>query len=182
MKYADLHYGQIPTSYKAVKDELCKSGISAIHSLLKCFTCKTNSNRYINLVVLTAAYFERISCLVYKSGGSYKKLSEKRYKKAIFEDFAESPQEIFERVQNITADKAERIHKTVWQIADIVCPMMACISEQAFLSEYAYAIDYVIKHKGNLPKAEIGILFPENYDDYHYWSGMLVQKIKTYIE
>ena len=35
MKYSDLHYGQIPTSYKAVKSEALNSGVHAIFSLLK---------------------------------------------------------------------------------------------------------------------------------------------------
>lgn len=37
-KYADLHYGQIPTLKKAIRDELSQSGIAAIYSLMRCFT------------------------------------------------------------------------------------------------------------------------------------------------
>ena len=37
---------------------------------------------------------------------------------------------------------------TIRRIADTVCPMMACMDEQGFVSEYAYAIDYVIKVSG----------------------------------
>ena len=37
MKYTDLHYGQIPTLYQALKSELSKSGTAAIISLLRCF-------------------------------------------------------------------------------------------------------------------------------------------------
>lgn len=38
MKYTDLHYGQIPTLYQALKSELSKDGTAAIISLLRCFT------------------------------------------------------------------------------------------------------------------------------------------------
>lgn len=73
MKYTDLHYGQIPTLYQALKSELSKSGTAAIFSLLRCFTYDVDSNDYMIQVLLTANYLERISCLVYKSSdGKYK--------------------------------------------------------------------------------------------------------------
>ena len=50
--------------------------------------------------------------------------------------------------------------------------MMACVTEQAFVSEYAYAIEYVIKHDGKLLKPEIAELFPTNYPDYDFQSGI----------
>lgn len=138
MKYTDLHYGQIPTLYQALKSELSKSGTAAIFSLLRCFTYDVDSNDYMIQVLVTASYLERISCLVYKgSDGAYKKLPAEKYKKAIFESYAEFPQEVYERVQTygVSATEAERIHKMVWQIADLVCPMIACMWEQAFVSE-----------------------------------------------
>ena len=47
MKYSDLHYGQIPTSYKAVKSEALNSGVHAIFSLLKCFAYTIDSGDYM---------------------------------------------------------------------------------------------------------------------------------------
>lgn len=185
MKYTDLHYGQIPTLYQALKNELSKSGTAAIFSLLRCFTYDVDSNDYMIQVLLTANYLERISCLVYKSSdGKYKKLSENKYKKAIFESYAETPHEIYDRIQKyrVSETEAEWIHKMVWQIADLVCPMIACMSEQAFVSEYAYAIDYVIRRGRDLPKPDIAELFPRNYSDYNYWEGPLVDKVKEYID
>lgn len=185
MKYTDLHYGQIPTLYQALKNELSKSGTAAILSLLRCFTYDVDSNDYVLQVLLTANYLERISCLVYKSSdGKYKKLSENKYKKAIFESYAETPHEIYDRIQKyrVSETEAEWIHKMIWQIADLVCPMIACMSEQAFVSEYAYAIDYVIRRGRDLPKPDIAELFPRNYSDYNYWEGSLVDKVKEYID
>ena len=184
-KYTDLHYGQIPTSYKAIRDELSKSGTSAIFSLLRCFTYDVDSNDYMIRVFLAADYLERISCLVYKGGdGTYKKLNEQQYKKTIFEGYTETPREIYERIREygLSETEADLIHKMIWQIADLVCPMIACMSEQAFVSEYAYAIDYVIRHRCDLPKPDIVELFPINYSDYNYWKGPLIDKIKGYME
>ncbi len=185
MKYTDLHYGQIPTLYQALKSELSKSGTAAIFSLLRCFTYDVDSNDYMIQVFLTANYLERISCLVYKGKDrKYKKLSENKYKKVIFESYAEIPQEIYDRIREygISETEAELIHKMVWQIADLVCPMIACMSEQAFVSEYAYAIDYVIRHGRDLPKPDIAVLFPRNYSDYNCWEGTFVDKVKKYID
>ena len=50
--------------------------------------------------------------------------------------------------------------------------MLACVTEQAFVSEYAYAIEYAARHGGDLPKPEIGTLFPTNYPDYDYTQGV----------
>ena len=185
MKYTDLHYGQIPTLYQALKSEVSKSGTAAIFSLLRCFTYDVDSNDYMIQVLLTANYLERISCLVYKSSdGKYKKLSENKYKKAIFESYAETPREIYDRIQKyrVSETEAEWIHKMIRQIADLVCPMIVCMSEQAFVSEYAYAIDYVIRHGRDLPKPDIDGLFPRNYPDYNYWEGPFVDKVKEYID
>lgn len=82
----------------------------------------------------------------------------------------------------VSETEVEWIHKMIWQIADLVCPMIACMSEQAFVSEYAYAIDYVIRHGRDLPKPDIAELFPRNYSDYNYWEGPFVDKVKEYID
>ena len=184
MKCSDLHYGQIPTSYKAVKSEALNSGVHAIFSLLKCFAYTIDSGDYMTQVFVTANYFEHISRLVYKSDGEkYKKLPTERYKYLIFTGYAETPQEVFERMQNLGAVEAdaEQIFKQVWQIADLVCPMIACMDEQAFVQEYAYAIDYVIRHNCDLPKPEISSLFPKNYPDYEYWKGSIVEELNRYL-
>lgn len=76
-------------------------------------------------------------------------------------------------------EQAEHIFRLVWQVADIVCPMMACVCEQAFVSEYAYAIEYVIRHNVEFPKPEITLLFPGNYPDYNYSEG-IAEEIREY--
>lgn len=184
-KYTDLHYGQIPTLKKAIRDELSKSGITAIFSLMRCFTYDIDRIDYMIQVLVTANYLERMSCLVYRGAdGVYSKLPTQKYKESIFEGRAEFPQEVYEVISKygVSEAEAELIHKMIWQIADLVCPMIACMSEQAFVSEYAYAIDYVIRHRCDLPKPEIDELFPKNYPDYNYYEGSLVDKINQHIE
>ena len=81
--------------------------------------------------------------------------------------------------KNLTDDESKQIHKMIWQIADLVCPMLTSMSEQGFVSEYAYAIDYVIRHNGNLEQPVIGHFFPSDYPDYKYDEG-IAEEIHEY--
>ena len=183
MKTNDLHPKQIPTLRKTIKEELIFSSFSTILSLLKCFTFEIDSDQYTNQVIVTADYFERISRLVYKGkNGQYRKLTAEKYDYEIFVGLAETPEEVSDEIKRFgTAVEDEKlIFKMVRQISDLVCPMMACMEEQAFVSEYAFAIDYVIRHKGDLPKPDMGLLFPKNYPEYNYWEGTIVEKIEKY--
>lgn len=69
-----------------------------------------------------------------------------------------------------------------WDIKDKMLSAQSNMSEQAFVSEYAYAIDYVIRRGRDLPKPDIAELFPRNYSDYNYWEGPLVDKVREYID
>ena len=176
------HPGQIPTNMKTYSLEFLYYGAAAIESLFKCFIHDTNSFQQKNQIILTASLFERISCLIYLcKDGYYSKLPVSKYYEVIFEGSAETPEEIyyFLKRYGVTFEQAEHIFKLVWQVADLICPMMACISEQASISEYAYAIEYVIQHNGDLPKPEITILFPTNYADYRYQEG-IAETIRNY--
>lgn len=180
-KFDILHPRQIPTKMKTIRSYLFRQGIRAIRSLLKCLVSEPNSFQQKNHIIITAALFERISCLVYFGKDGYQKPSVEKYYKDIFEGFAETPEEVFYRVERfgVTEEKANHVFKLVWQVADLVCPMMSCVVEQAVVSEYAYAIEYVIRHNGDLPKPEISHLFPSNYPDYHHWEG-IADEIRNY--
>ena len=41
--------------------------------------------------------------------------------------------------------------------------------------KYAYAIEYVLRHDGDLPKPDITHMFPTNHPDYHYDRGIAVE-------
>lgn len=181
-RFDSPHPRQIPTTMKTIRFEIFELGINAIHSLLKCFIHEPNGYRQKNRIISTALLFERISCLVYRRrDGSFVKPPVSKYIDEIFAGFAETPEEVYDRVKSygVTFEQAEHIFRLVWQVADIVCPMMACVCEQAFVSEYAYAIEYVIRHNGKLPKPEITLLFPGNYPDYNYSEG-IAEEIREY--
>ena len=169
--YSALHPKQIPTSLKTIKSQLFFSGRSAINHLISCAVCVPGSLRQVNHIIIAAECFERLSRLVYRAGqGRFCKPKAEEYYNEIFINHAETPEEITyvpSLKYGVPPERAKEIYKIIHKTAEIVCPMMACVEEQAFLSEYAYAIEYVLSHKGNLPKPEIDLIFPTNYKDYH---------------
>ena len=145
--------------------------------LCNCIQCEPGSAEYYRHLLVASVILERVSCLIYRCwDGKYRKPSVSTYKAELFTPFAELPGELidFGKVTGATTETAEHVHEILWQIADLVCPMMACISEQGYINEYAYAIDYVIRHNGTLPKPEFKrrSLFPGNYKNYHYWEAV----------
>lgn len=177
-----LHPRQIPTTLKFIKSEFFHYGLHAIKSLLRCLASEPGSFKQKNHLLVAAISFERMSCLVYRGkNGNYRKPPIEEYITYTFEGFAETPEEIIYQLNkcDMAPASAEHMHRIIWKISDLICPMMSCLSEQAFVSEYAYAIEYVILHDGNLPKPKIPLLFPINYPDYNYREG-IANEIKDY--
>ena len=173
MKMKELHWKQIPTTCATLRGELSWKGHTAVYALIKCIL-NEGKPEYKNYLIVAADCFERVSCLVYRSGGRFKKPYAEKYKREVFDAWAETPEELRGRIEECGGDAAltHRCFKTIRRIADIVCPMMACMDEQGFVSEYAYAIDYVIKRGGDLPEPLVRGLFPTNYSDYDYTAGV----------
>lgn len=174
MKTDDLHPGQIPTTRAAIRRELWDKSYDIITVLLKCISLAPDSYGFINQAVVAASLLERVSCLVYKGkDGVWRKLPEEAYK-TIFVHYAETEEEVAERLADlgVPPERAGEIFRTLRRIAALVCPMMACVTEQAFVSEYAYAIEYAVRHGGDLPKPVIEMLFPTNYPDYDSTQGV----------
>ena len=170
-----LHPKQILTTRREVKACLSWRAYNTARAILRCLTLSPEDPEYLTWLYVAASSLERISCPVYRDkDGLIRKLKEKDYRKEIFEGWAETPEEVYDRTKEygVTPEGAVLIHKEMWQIADLVCPKMACATEHGFISEYAYDVDYVIRHKGDLPKPEIRLLFPQNYEDYHYTEGV----------
>lgn len=183
MKDNGLHPGQIPTTAAAIRTALRDREYEAIYSLLRCFTAEIGSPVYCNRVIVAASHFERVACLVTRDKtGGWRKLPEEAYK-TIFVHYAETEEEVAERLADlgVPPERAGEIFRTLRRIAALVCPMMACVTEQAFLSEYAYAIDYVIRRSGDLPQPEIAELFPTNYPDYDP-TAEIAEQIRPYEE
>ena len=82
----------------------------------------------------------------------------------------------------ITEDLLEYVIRCKTIIAAICCHFMEVIDEQFFISEYAYAFDYVLSKNGDLPMPEYGSteyrmdkhepFFPTNYKDFNYNDGI----------
>ena len=169
-----IHWRQIPTKKRVIKTYLGGISHNANSALLRALTSEQGSYYQKNKIVIDAALFERLSCLVYRgSDGPYHKLPDKEYRRGLFEAWAETLDEVCHLLgKRFTLADAEHIHKLIWQVADLVCPMMALESEQFFVGEYAYAIEYVIRHDGVLPKPEIKRGVPSNYKDYNDNEGI----------
>ena len=60
-----------------------------------------------------------------------------------------------------------RILKELW------CRFLSYLYEQAYIPEYAYALEYVVNH-ADLPFPEYGEwgFFPTNYPDFDYTEGI----------
>lgn len=179
-----LHPKQIPTTQKTIKRLCLDRSDEVVEQLIRCFLAERGSGEYKNLVVAAAFALERISCLVYKKAGEHHKLTADQYRRYVFDSFAETPDEIRGHLQSITGrvspwNKARWIHKLIRRIADVVCSMMASVSEQGFVGEYAYTIDYVISHE-NLPEPVMGLLYPINYPDFHPWEGIGLE-VRKYV-
>ncbi len=181
--FRKLHPGQIPTKLSIIRDEVFMKGHDALYSLLYCMISELDSPEYKNHLICAALWLERLSCYVYLSGEGqirrYEKPDEEFFRKNIFESWAETPEEVKDWIEgsdkypkSLTIDEAKKIYRKLWLVADIVCHMMACLEEQAFISEYAYAIDYVIRHDGDLERPSMGMLFPRNYPDFNYTEGI----------
>ena len=79
MKTKELHWKQIPTTYATLRDELSCKGHTAVSALIGC-VMREGGPEYMNYLVVAADCFERLSCLVYRSGGRFKKPPAEKYK------------------------------------------------------------------------------------------------------
>lgn len=177
MERQSLHPKQISTTQETIKRVCWYRGTEVIEQLVGCFLAEQGGNEYKNRVVAAAYTLENLSCLVYEKGEEFRKLPVRKYRHYVFDSSAESREEFHDYLRRITGQEfplndVNRIHKAICRIADIVCPMMASMAEQGFVGEYAYTIDYVIRHGESLPKPIMGPLYPTNYKDFHPFEGI----------
>ena len=161
------HIGQIPTTYQTITTQLFLNSGFILKLLTKCIV-HSGAAEYPWLLTIVSLYLERLSCFVFtEDDHAAIKPPADVYKRELFETYGETVEEIKRFIPKPDEEsEPQSVHKTLWQIADVVCPMMACRSEQAFVQEYAYAIDYVIQHTDTLPKPAMKGLFPVNYNGF----------------
>ena len=163
------HAKQIPTSLAVIKETLYDVGSVFHRNILRYVGGSDDERALDNYLALAALELERLSRLIYRNKkGEYVKPSEKLYRKYLFDRYFESEEEVAFRlrIEGSDPEDAPRVFKILRKTAETVCPMTACLSEQAFASEYAHAVDYVISRGGDLPKPVISSLFPRNYEGF----------------
>ena len=123
---------------------------------------------------------ENLSKMVYKGRDGVKKPSYDLYDHWLFEIRYETKGDIRYILKNygdkveIDESETEKIFKMYQTIKMLWLRMVSNVGEIAFLSEYAYAFEYV-RSKGAdipLPEYENEDIFPCNYDGYDYDRGI----------
>jgi len=138
---------------------------------------------YLRLLsVCTRLYY--LSKLVYRDKAGFKKLSAAQYRKQIFEPHAETQDEIKAILYKMCKDNGDEkldddnndlVGKCLMIIEKLWCISIACVCEQIYIPELAYAFEYVVKRRGELPAPVFGgasSLFPDNYENYNYTEGI----------
>lgn len=134
---------------------------------------------YLRLYSVCARLYY-LSKLVYRGKNGIVKLTAERYEKELFEGMTETKEEVAAILVcyknslkcsiEITAQLVDYTYHCLQLVKVLWCTFIACSSEQAYIPEFAYAFEYVIKHKGNLPMPEYrrSFFFPKNYRDFNF--------------
>lgn len=125
-----------------------------------------------------------LSKLVYRSNNGIVKLSAKRYAIDLFEGITETKEEVALILEhyhsslncnlNITDQLIDYTYHCLQLVKALWCTFIACKVEQAYVPEFAYALEYVIKNSGEvpMPKYSNHVFFPTNYKDFNYTEGI----------
>lgn len=166
-----LHPLCIETYKRVIYFQIFDYSYDFINNLTMAIISKQGSHKQLNHILVAADILERIARLAYRNkAGKYVKLKEEEYR-LLFDANADCPEEIYDmmarmsecrtraeliarlaesktkkRDNSVYLKKTEYAHKLIWQIADIVCPMIAC-EKQVSIRELEYAIRYVIEQK-----------------------------------
>jgi hypothetical protein len=96
----------------------------------------------------------------------------------IFDGRAETKEEVEDlllRCGGVSEISTDQVMRRLYFIEKLWCGSISCLHEQIYIPELAYAFDYVIRHKGEIPEpAYTGAehLFPSNYKNYEYLEGI----------
>ena len=138
---------------------------------------------YLRLFSVCARLYY-LSKLVYRDKEGVKKLSAAQYRKQIFEPRAETQEEIKAILDTMYKEHSDKklgddnidlVVRCLMIIEKLWCSSMACLCEQIYIPELAYAFEYVVKRRGELPEpvfCSADSLFPDNYESYNYSEGI----------
>ena len=181
-----LHGGQILTNRKTIiqyiHDNEMPITFNTVYLIAEYLKgCKHDLRLYS---VCSRLYF--LSRLVYKGKKGVCKLLAENYQKSLFGPHAENLDEICDVLVSVDRDYLERnvekgldYFETLQRCFDLIKVIwsknLACINEQIYIPELAYAFEYVTERKGKLPLPEFQErieLFPKNYINYNYTEGI----------
>lgn len=170
------HYGQIITTRKNILEYIKEIESDIVEGMvLLIFRGLDENVDSIRLYsVCSKLYF--LSKLVYLDESKIKKLEEIQYMNNLFNLMELEIDDVIEilRLNNFKTANSDQLKEILdcYNILKLIwCREIACPYEQIYISELAYAYDYVVKRKGKLPKPEFQgkcSLFPTNYENYNY--------------
>lgn len=175
-----FHDGQIPTTKKTIIYHMKESANAvSINTVLLIAMGADTPDYHLRLYSVCARLYY-LSKLVYRGKNGITKLSAKQYAKELFEGFAGTRENIAPILEDYlnslkcSTQETTRLIDYTYHCLHLIkilwCTFIACSSEQAYIPEFAYAFEYVISNKGNLPIPEYSSspLFPNNYKNFHY--------------
>lgn len=178
------HYGQILTARKTIIRHIRDIASAVSNNTVLLIAMGEDTPDYHLRLYSVCARLYYLSKLVYRSKNGIEKLSAEKYEEELFEGSAETKEEvtiILQRYNNslkCSVEITDRLIDYTYHCLQLVkvlwCTFIACSGEQAFIHEFAYAFEYVIKNRGDLPMPEYhsSAFFPDNYKDFHYTEGI----------
>lgn len=173
------HHGQILTTKKTILHHAWQIQFSVSKSAVLLIAMGESAPDYHLRLYSVCARLYYLSKLVYRGKDGIVKLSAERYEKELFEGMTETKEEvarILERYHDrqtynveVTDQLVDDTYHCLQLVKALWCTFIACDFEQAYIPEFAYAFEYVIKHKGDLPMPEYNFsrFLPSNYEDFH---------------
>lgn len=178
------HAGQILTTKKTILYHIWDIAFAVSKNTVLLIAMGERAPDYHLRLYSVSSRLYYLSKLVYREKSDIEKLSAKRYEKELFDGLTETKEEIadiLERYNNrlklnleITDQLIEYTYHCLQLVKVLWCTFIACSVEQAYIPEFAYAFEYVVKNRGKLPMPEYlsPSFFPYNYKDFHYTKGI----------
>ncbi len=180
------HYGQILTNKETIQSFMGDVEHPVVmNTLYLLLEGVGDTEKRLRLYsVCSRLYY--LSKLVYRDGEKIVKLSSDEYEKGLFEGYAEDKIDIGfvlsywnDRHSDLRLNVTDELLDEVWEaflrIKALWLRFIACRHEQIYIPEYAYALEYVYMHKGELPMPEYSNdfgVFPNNYKDFNCSEGI----------
>lgn len=168
------HSGQILTTKDMILNYIREIEYFVCKGLVYCIATEKEDENHKRMLFAVSSKLWFLSKLVYKNKHNIiVKLSFEKYKKLLFEGCMENANEVLTLLKTLNFNQidVEYVYNYLQSIELLLCQMISCRKEQVFISELAYAVDYVISHKGNVkpPVFVDNSTFPKNYDDFKYF-------------